>query len=106
MYEEVRVRGLRIPDDLSVVGFDDTEVCEWTAPKLTTIRQPPAQMAVLAVRDVPEGEHPAEEPLRLELSTSLVISGQHGGAVRNFLETALTSRKDGSTLSPNDRSFG
>ncbi|GLX93765.1 LacI family DNA-binding transcriptional regulator [Herbidospora sp. NBRC 101105] len=73
VYEEVHARGLRVPDDLSVVGFDDTEVCEWTTPKLTTIRQPLAQMAMLAVRNVLEAEHPAEEPLRLELSTSLVI---------------------------------
>ncbi|WP_232327250.1 LacI family DNA-binding transcriptional regulator [Herbidospora yilanensis] len=73
VYEEVHARGLRVPDDLSVVGFDDTEVCEWTTPKLTTVRQPLAQMAMLAVRNVLEAEHPAEEPLRLELSTSLVI---------------------------------
>ncbi|GAA0439993.1 LacI family transcriptional regulator [Acrocarpospora corrugata] len=73
VYEEMRVRGLRVPDDLSVVGFDDTEVCEWMAPRLTTIRQPLAQMAVLAVRNVLEAGHPGGEPLRLELSTSLVV---------------------------------
>jgi LacI family transcriptional regulator len=74
VYEEMHVRGLRVPDDLSVVGFDDTEVCEWMSPRLTTIRQPLAQMAVLAVRNVLEPAHPAgEQPLRLELSTSLVV---------------------------------
>ncbi|MFC6085932.1 LacI family DNA-binding transcriptional regulator, partial [Sphaerisporangium aureirubrum] len=73
VYEEAHARGLRIPDDLSVVGFDDTEVCEWMSPRLTTVRQPLAQMAVLAVRNVLEQAHPpGEQPLRLELSTSLV----------------------------------
>ncbi|GAB1819078.1 LacI family DNA-binding transcriptional regulator [Herbidospora sp. RD11066] len=80
VYEEMRARGLRVPEDLSVVGFDDTELCEWLAPKLTTIRQPLAQMAVLAVRNVLEVEHPGGEPLRLELSTSLVIRDSTGAA--------------------------
>ncbi|MEO3808295.1 LacI family DNA-binding transcriptional regulator [Sphaerisporangium sp. B11E5] len=74
VYEEAHVRGLRVPDDLSVVGFDDTEVCEWMSPHLTTIRQPLAQMAVIAVRNVLEPAHTGgEQPLRLELSTSLVV---------------------------------
>jgi LacI family transcriptional regulator len=34
-----RDRGLRIPDDLAVVGYDDTEVASWVAPALTTLRQ-------------------------------------------------------------------
>jgi LacI family transcriptional regulator len=74
VYDVARARGLRIPEDLSVVGFDDTEVCEWLWPRLTTIRQPLAQMAVLAIRNVLETTHsPGEQPLRLELSTSLVV---------------------------------
>jgi LacI family transcriptional regulator len=74
VYDAAHARGLRIPDDLSVVGFDDTEVCEWMFPRLTTIRQPLAQMAVLAIRNVLETTHtPGEQPLHLELSTSLVV---------------------------------
>ncbi|MEO3875801.1 LacI family DNA-binding transcriptional regulator [Nonomuraea sp. B12E4] len=74
VYDEAHARGLRIPDDLSVVGFDDVDMCEWMTPRLTTVRQPLAQMAVLAVRNVLETAHsPDEHPLRLELSTRLVV---------------------------------
>ncbi|WP_249416811.1 LacI family DNA-binding transcriptional regulator [Streptomyces sp. TS71-3] len=73
VYDEAHERGLRIPRDLSVVGFDDVDSCMWMTPRLTTVRQPLAQMAMLAVRGVLE---PAEEvpgqSLRLELATRLV----------------------------------
>src|SRR5207253_194846 len=74
VYKEVHDRGLRIPEDLSVVGFDDVDVCEWMSPRLTTIRQPLAQMAVPAIRNVLDTSSSAgEQPLRLELSTSLFL---------------------------------
>jgi len=76
VYEEAHARGLRIPDDLSVVGFDDVDLCEWMTPHLTTVRQPLAQMAAMAVRTVLAGLPEAgETPLHLELSTSLVVRG-------------------------------
>jgi LacI family transcriptional regulator len=75
VYDEVHARGLRIPEDLSVVGFDDVDACEWMTPRLTTIRQPLAQMAALAIRTVvepaPGGDE--ERPLRVELATTLVV---------------------------------
>jgi DNA-binding LacI/PurR family transcriptional regulator len=37
--------GLRIHEDLSVVGYDDLPVAEWIGPALTTIRQPLIEMA-------------------------------------------------------------
>ena len=43
------MRGLAVPDDLSVAGFDDTEIATSIWPELTTIRQPIAQMAEQAV---------------------------------------------------------
>ncbi|MCG7310289.1 LacI family DNA-binding transcriptional regulator [Brachybacterium sp. ACRRE] len=46
---EARRRGLDVPGDLSVVGFDDTIVCRWTWPRLTTIRQPLFAMGQVAV---------------------------------------------------------
>jgi DNA-binding LacI/PurR family transcriptional regulator len=76
VYAAVQQRGLRVPDDLSVVGFDDVPVSQWVTPPLTTVRQPIAELAALAVRtllahqdgtDVPEG--------RVELSTKLVVRG-------------------------------
>lgn len=43
-----RDRGLRIPEDLSVVGFDDDELSHSFLPPLTTVRQPIAEMATAA----------------------------------------------------------
>jgi LacI family transcriptional regulator len=44
-----RERGLRVPGDLSVVGFDDTTISEATEPQLTTVRQPLAELGRMAV---------------------------------------------------------
>jgi LacI family transcriptional regulator len=72
VYEAARRRGLRIPDDLSVVGFDDAPIACWVPPPLTTLRQPMAEMASLAVRVLLDPEFAARHP-RLELATSLVV---------------------------------
>ncbi|KQN06858.1 LacI family DNA-binding transcriptional regulator [Sphingomonas sp. Leaf25] len=42
-------RGLHVPDDLSIVGFDDTSLATTTWPEITTVRQPIAAMAEAAV---------------------------------------------------------
>lgn len=74
VYDEAHARGLRIPQDLSVVGFDDVDICEWMSPRLTTVRQPLAQMAALAIRTVlQDPPSSGEEPARIELSTTLVV---------------------------------
>ncbi|WP_236895783.1 LacI family DNA-binding transcriptional regulator [Devosia sp. SL43] len=48
--QAVRERGLVIPDDLSLIGFDDMAFAELVAPPLTTIRQPVAEMGRVAVQ--------------------------------------------------------
>ncbi|MDT0400775.1 LacI family DNA-binding transcriptional regulator [Streptomyces sp. DSM 41635] len=72
--EALRGRGLRVPQDMSVVGFDDLPEVRWSAPPLTTVRQPLADMGKLAVRTVlrlTRDEEP-DSP-RVELGTDLVV---------------------------------
>ncbi len=74
VYEAAREAGLRIPDDLSVVGFDDLPVARWIGPPLTTIRQPLLEMAAAGARlalDLAHGERASHR--RVELATSLVL---------------------------------
>jgi LacI family transcriptional regulator len=72
VYEAARRHQLRIPHDLSVVGFDDLPMSGWVSPPLTTVAQPLAQMAAVATRLLLRTA--AGEPSkRIELATSLVI---------------------------------
>ena len=69
-----RELGLGIPDDLSVVGFDDVELCQWVTPQLTTVRQPLSEMAREATRILIElAKGGAPRSRRIELSTFLVV---------------------------------
>ncbi|MFC5666760.1 LacI family DNA-binding transcriptional regulator [Kitasatospora misakiensis] len=73
LYEAARELGLRIPEDLSVVGFDDLPLARWVGPPLTTVRQPLTEMAEVAARlviDLARGGRPGT--LRVDLATSLV----------------------------------
>lgn len=75
-YRAIAERGLRVPDDISVVGFDDLPEASWPAPALTTVRQPLSDMARMAVQllvGAMAGEKP--EALRTELPTRLIVRG-------------------------------
>src|SRR5262249_43678019 len=45
-----RAQGLKVPMDVSVVGFDDSPLNVFTDPPLTTVRQPVIDMSIAAVR--------------------------------------------------------
>ncbi|WP_375390072.1 LacI family DNA-binding transcriptional regulator [uncultured Amnibacterium sp.] len=72
--EVATARGLRVPEDVSVVGYDDTQVAVWARPSLTTVHQPIRRMAEEATRIVlrlAAGQHVEQQ--RLELATHLVV---------------------------------
>jgi LacI family transcriptional regulator len=74
-------RGLRVPEQLSVIGFDDIDVSRATTPRLTSVRQPLQEMGRMAVSSlmrVLDG-HDAEA-LHIELGTELVVRGSTGPA--------------------------
>ncbi len=71
--QALRDLGLRAPEDLSVVGFDDLLVAAWAAPPLTTIRQPLAAMAATAFRMLRASGSDAAQAHHVELATTLVI---------------------------------
>ncbi len=72
--EAARTTGRRIPEDLSVVGFDDLPTCEWLSPPLTTVRQPLEEMGRVAARtllQLLDGRPPLTP--RVELATDLRV---------------------------------
>ena len=74
VYEVARQAGLRIPHDLSVVGFDDIEYSRFCGPPLTTVRQPIVEMGAAAAElavALAGGRTPAQT--RVELATTLIV---------------------------------
>ncbi|HVH51432.1 MAG TPA: substrate-binding domain-containing protein, partial [Gaiellaceae bacterium] len=49
LHEAAR-RGIRVPDELSIVGFDGIDAAKWSVPELTTVEQPITQIADTAVQ--------------------------------------------------------
>src|SRR5918992_1544694 len=80
--------GLRVPDDLSVIGFDDVPSAQLTDPPLTTVTQPIEQKGELTARAIlsaiarENGDEPPagseESPARSVLPTRLVVRGSTG----------------------------
>ena len=69
----LREAGRSVPDDVSLVGFDDLPVAPWTDPPLTTVRQPLVEMGASAVALVHRTRSASGRTLRTELATSLVV---------------------------------
>lgn len=74
VYQAARRLGVSIPDELSVVGFDDVQGAEWAGPPLTTVRQPLTKMAEEAARMLVRiRDREPDLTIRVDLATTLIV---------------------------------
>jgi LacI family transcriptional regulator len=72
--DAIRNRGLRVPDDISVFGFDNIPQTSVMRPALTTVAQPLEKMGRVATQMLLDTlEHPEKASSRIELPTELII---------------------------------
>lgn len=68
------LKGLRVPTDIAVVGYDDIPAAEFTSPSLTTIRQPQKEMGHLAAKILIEKiTEKSNQPRHIVLDPALVV---------------------------------
>jgi LacI family transcriptional regulator len=72
--DAIRGRGLRVPEDISIIGFDDIPQAAMVRPALTTVRQPLEEMGRLATQMlIDQLKNPEKEIGRIELPTQLIV---------------------------------
>ena len=72
--DALRADGVRVPQDVSVVGYDDTPPAAWGAYELTTVRQPAERMVEATVRLLTaQIDEPGRDPERVEIEGPLVV---------------------------------
>ncbi len=72
--------GVRVPQELAVMGYDDIELSSYTTPALSTVRQPKAEIGQTAVRMVLERIQNKDIPPRRELHPAqVIVRGTCGG---------------------------
>jgi len=81
-FQAIQQAGLRVPDDIAIVGFDDIPQASTSSVPLTTIRQPTQQMGAVAVNALIESIHYPDSNLENTiLPTELVIRQSCGSLV-------------------------
>jgi len=72
--DAIRNRGLRVPEDISIIGFDDIPQASLTRPALTTVNQPLEKMGRVAAQMLLDLlNQPDQKAKRIELPTELVV---------------------------------
>jgi DNA-binding LacI/PurR family transcriptional regulator len=83
----LREAGLRVPEDVSVMGFDDIPAAAFNTPGLTTVRQPLERMGQLAAKTLLEQiEGNAEYISEIAVEPEFVIRGSTGQAPAHFVQ--------------------
>lgn len=70
-----QAEGVKVPEQLSVVGYDDIPMAAWTTPPLTTVRQPIAEKGRLAARLLIQKLEGRRSPSPPGLGTTLLVRG-------------------------------
>jgi len=74
----IRQRGLRVPEDISVVGFDDIQMAQFTEPPLTTVKLVRTEVARLACEALLHSIRNRGMGVEFSMSTSLVVRASTG----------------------------
>lgn len=72
---ECEDQGLRVPEDISIVGFDDLPVAQYTKPRLTTIRVPAQKMGELAATRLFDAIRTGAQAIGEQLPIDLIVRG-------------------------------
>lgn len=81
----IREKGLHVPEDISVIGFDDINSAAFQNPSLTTVRQPLGTMAAKAVRILVQRLNGGEDPKEVSVAPEFVAR-ESTGAARDLIE--------------------
>jgi LacI family transcriptional regulator len=93
--------GLRVPEDVSVVGFDDIPAAAFANPALTTVRQPLQRMGQIAAKsviDLIEGH--AEWAPEIAIEPDFVVRASTGPAPSSFIESSSSDGNQARLDSP------
>jgi LacI family transcriptional regulator len=80
-----RWAGVRVPQDLAVVGFDDIHLSEYMVPALTTVRVPAREIGVTLARMVLAMVQTGQRPPSVLLETELVVRESCGASLTNHV---------------------
>lgn len=65
---------IKIPEDVSLIGFDDVPICSFLSPRLSTMHVQKHDLGVLAIEQLMNKlNNPSRTPIKIELSPSLVV---------------------------------
>jgi DNA-binding LacI/PurR family transcriptional regulator len=74
----IRARGIRVPEDVSVTGFDDLFFAEYLEPQLTTVRQPMRRMGEMAMENLFKLMSGGDSVAQVRVETELIVRGSTG----------------------------